>query len=105
MQITKENLNLLPEKERDYVNSLLDYDLEEAINKEEKHGYKSIHDNTKWMVIDESIIDYYMKRNKPVMTAPIKVTMNEKIENIDDFKRLGINIQSKKSMFEQIRTI
>lgn len=82
-----------------------DYDLEEAINKEEKQGYKSIHDNTKWMVIDESIIDYYMKRNKPVMTAPIKLTMNEKIENIDDFKRLGINIQSKKSMFEQIRTI
>lgn len=29
MQVTKENLNLLPEKERDYVKNLLDYDLEE----------------------------------------------------------------------------
>ena len=29
MQITKENLNLLPEKERVYVNNLLDYDLQE----------------------------------------------------------------------------
>lgn len=29
MQVTKENLNLLPEKERDYVNNLLDYDLQE----------------------------------------------------------------------------
>lgn len=29
MQITKENLNLLPEKERDYVKNLLDYDLQE----------------------------------------------------------------------------
>ena len=29
MQITKENLNSLPEKERNYVKNLLDYDLEE----------------------------------------------------------------------------
>ena len=29
MQVTKENLNLLPEKERDYVKNLLDYDLQE----------------------------------------------------------------------------
>lgn len=29
MQVTKENLNLLPEKERDYVKNLLNYNLEE----------------------------------------------------------------------------
>lgn len=29
MQITKENLNLLPEKERNFVKNLLDYDLQE----------------------------------------------------------------------------
>lgn len=29
MQVTKENLNLLPEKERNFVEDILDYELEE----------------------------------------------------------------------------
>lgn len=81
-----------------------DYDLEEALNKEEMQGYKNIYEDTKWVILDESIINYYMKRNKSELNPPIKTKIHE-IKNKEDFKTIGINIKSKKMMFEQIHTI
>lgn len=78
------------------------FDYDNPNNKEEMQGCAPLYDNVKWMIIEDSLIFFYAKRQKNIIEKPNNIRIDDiTLQDLSDFKSKGITIKSKKELIEQ----